>query len=85
MRKLSYLLVIFIMGCGTTGIGSESEVTDYVMNSCGESSFISSIFTGDVSYCKATKKGDWSMFDIHIKGKDDMLTADKGNKKVDPE
>lgn len=80
MNKLSYLCVIFLMplmGCGTTGIGSESEATDYVMNSCGESSFISSIFTGDISYCKATKKGDWSMFDIHMSGKDDMLSADK--------
>jgi len=57
MRNILYVLVIFLMGCGTTGIGSESESTNYVMASSGKAGLIYQVFSGDVLYCKGTKKG----------------------------
>lgn len=58
MNKLPYLLVIFVLSaCGTTGIGSQSEDTNYVMASSGNAGLIYRIFTGEVLFCKGTKKG----------------------------
>jgi len=58
MKKIYCLCVIIILsGCGVTGLTSESENTSYVMASSGDAGLIYKIFTGEVLYCKATKKG----------------------------
>lgn len=56
-RYLVLCISAILYGCGVTGLTSQSESTNYVMASSGDAGLIYKIFTGEVLYCKATKKG----------------------------
>jgi len=82
MNKILCVLVIFIMGCGTTGKLEPAEGVNYVLTSHGCSGLISKYITGEVCYWKATSSSSTTGLVVDVTSEDEwsMIGTAEENK-----